>query len=94
MRKLLIIAVALVAMAVPATASAAGPTTKGAARAVAAKLPYNLSARVHCYRESRTRFYCEYHGLSSADIWRGNTEGTSGSAYVTYYAGRYVARVY
>ena len=96
LRKFIVAASLAGSLLVPAVAEAA-PTTKGAKVTVKRKLragDMSAATYVRCYREARNRFYCEWWGLSSQDIYEGNTEGTSGVADVTYYSGRYVARIY
>jgi hypothetical protein len=94
-----ILACAILFITLGASAEAyAAPTTKGAKAAVTKKLRHLSDAidypSVHCERESYSRFYCSYEGLSDLDVRYGNVEGTSGNATVTYYAGRYVARIF
>lgn len=100
MKYFVIIAVALTALLTVTTVAEAAPTTRGAKIAVKRKLRQGpqydrvLYPYVRCYREARTRFYCEWSGLSNRDVATGNVDGSYGVATVTYYAGRYIARVY
>jgi hypothetical protein len=102
MRKFtIIITVIIAALIAAAPATAAGPSNSGAKSAVKKKLRSYSGYRTHmdyptirCQRESRTRFYCEFVGLTRADISEGNVDGTSGYANVTYYGGRYAIRVF
>jgi len=99
MRKFITAATVGFVLLTPSIADAK-PTTKGAKTAVKRKLRqggYSDAIKypyIRCWREARSRFYCEWVGLTRRDIDEGNTGGTSGIADVTYYAGRYIARVY
>ena len=100
MRKLIAIGVALVFTGVTPAVADAAPSTSGARKAVINKLARqgigagHFNRYVNCERTGRSRFYCEWNGLSDSDVREGNVEGTDGTASVTYYGGRYVARTY
>lgn len=71
--------------------------TDDAKRAVRADLDtyYDISyPTIRCQREASDRWFCRWRGQSLRDVQQGNVEGQSGTATVTRYGGRYVARVF
>ena len=71
-------------------------TPRSAERAVESKLRSRYLSSVDsvdCERTGRNRFFCEWSGMSRADIREGNTSGTDGIAFVSYYGGRASVRI-